>query len=126
MTQEDPGTPNTLTEEINAAYGRLTAEKESMQIAWHEMSDAEETAISDLGDDWVLAKNNDIRKALVREKLAEDESYQTSRKKYRGSRDAFRLAQIEIERIKTNIAALTAVGVSAPLILGNQQSALKS
>lgn len=124
MTQQNP-TPSsqTLVEQVNANYGFLFEAKQDMQRQWSIMQDSEETAISDLGEAWISAKNNDIRKALVREQLANDQDYQDARLKYREARDAFRLAQIEVERVKT----LTLVTpVAYPAVTGFQQSYIPS
>lgn len=106
----------TLSEQVELAYAELTAQKANMQESWNTLSMEEENAIQENLADWFDSKNNDIRKQKVVSWLATNEEYQDARKRYRAAKDAFRLAQIEVERVKTMIAAVVAYG---PALVGS-------
>ena len=89
-----------MEERINAAWDRVVELRRDMGFRKVEIENAEETAISDLGDEWTNAKNNDVRRALVREKLASEERYQENRKMYRAAREDLRVALLEVERLR--------------------------
>ena len=89
-----------MEERINAAWDEVVRARKSMELSRWATDDAEETAISDLGDEWTNAKNNDVRRALVREKLAEDLDYHEARNQYRKARAELRVALFEVERLK--------------------------
>ena len=105
MTTEHHGT---LEERIEAEFDRAIAAKSDMQTNASKIADSEETAKMDNLDEWTGAKNNDVRHSIVLRALAEDEDYHTARQGYRAARDRYRLAVLEIERLKLLVAARAA------------------
>jgi hypothetical protein len=99
-----------VEETINKAYDRAVQRRLEMAFRGSEIQDAEETAKMDNLDEWVAAKNNDVRRAIILRALADDERYHENRKMYRASREDLRIALINVERVKTLIAGYRAGG----------------
>lgn len=99
-----------LTARIEAAFDSAIVCKSRMQAEANDIAAAEETAKMDNLEEWTAAKNNDVRRAIVLRELADDEGYHASRKIYRAARDDYRLALLEIERLKVLVAHLGAAG----------------
>ncbi len=94
----------TLAERIEAAFDEAVGAKRRMQINLRGITELEETAKMENLDEWVGAKNNDVRRAIVLRDLAEDEDYDRARFEYDNARDRYRLALLEIERLKLLVA----------------------
>lgn len=93
-----------MEQRIEAAWDEAISQRSAMMAAETVMQNSEETAISDLGEEWANAKNNDIRKALVRDALAGDEGYQEARVGYRAARNVYRLKMMEVSKLRDLVA----------------------
>lgn len=95
----------TMEKRIELAWDEAIAHRARMIEAQHALADVEETAKMDNLDEWVGAKNNDVRRAIVLRALADDVEYHEARVAYRNEKDAFKLAMLHIERLRMLIAA---------------------
>lgn len=109
----------TIVDQVNKAYSELYEWRREMQVHADAISDAEETAVQDILEEWQKAKSNEVRRGLVNDELADNEEYHNHRRLYRDARNRFRLCQIEVERCKTLVAALNA---AYPMIQGQYES----
>lgn len=103
--ERDPIRRGTLSERIEAAYDRAQEHRAGMQLALWNMEGREQDAIERLGDEWINARNNDVRRALVGRALREDAAYQEARQSYRSNRDSYKLVLLDIERLKLLVEA---------------------
>jgi hypothetical protein len=94
----------TMTDRIEAVFNAAVAAKRNMQASANDVAAAEETAKMDNLDEWVGAKNNDVRRSIILRELDDDEAYYVARQLYRDARDSYRLALLEIERLKLLVA----------------------
>lgn len=94
----------TLNERIETAFDEAIEHRWLMLEARHQISNKEANAKVEHRDDWAGAKNNDVRKVLLEEWLANDDVYWQARLAYDKARDEFRVALLEIERLKLLVA----------------------
>ena len=97
-----------LEDRVNEAFDDAIRFRAAMQSAWRAMQQHEETAKMENLEEWVAAKNNDIRKAIVLRALEENHEYQTWRSQYADARDDLKLALLDIERVKLLVRAAEA------------------
>ena len=107
----------TLSERIEAAYDRAVGARRTMQIEQTVMADEEQSAKMDNLEEWTAAKNNDIRRAIVERALGEPNGvegapslYWNARRAYTDARNEYRLAHLEIERLRLLVEAVKAEG----------------
>lgn len=90
---------------IKETFDNLVESREAMMAAQGAMEDLEETAKMDNLNEWVAAKNNDVRRAIILRELSDNNEYHAHRRAYRDARDAFKLARLEVERIRMMVDA---------------------
>lgn len=94
-----------LPERIEVEFNQVVDAKAQMQFRAGQIHLAEETAKTDNLEEWTAAKNNEVRRAIVLSVLADDEAYHEARSVYQEARDRYRLALLEIERLKLLVEA---------------------
>lgn len=94
----------TLNERIETAFDEAIRHRRAMLEARYEVSNKEANAKLEYRDDWAGAKNNDVRRVLLEEWLAGDDVYWQARLAYDKARDEYRVALLEIERLKLLVA----------------------
>lgn len=100
-----------LYERIEEAYDRAIRERGSMLADLGTMRRIEERVKVEHKDEWAGAKNNDVRATLLAGWLAdEDYDYAAYRDCYEKARDEYRLALLEIERLRLLVEAAKAEG----------------
>ena len=100
----------TLSERIEAAYDRAIEARRAMLAARDAMAVLEAQAKQDHADEWAGAKNNDVRAVLLHGWLSGEDAYLEASDDYEGSRAAYRLALLEIERLRLLVEARKAEG----------------
>ena len=100
----------TLSERIEAAYDRAVEVEDHMQTLARQIELQEETAKMDNLEECTAAKNNDIRRAIILRALSEDEGYHVARSTYAVARNRYRLAHLEIERLRLLVEAAKVEG----------------
>jgi hypothetical protein len=98
----------TIVDQVNNAYSLLHEWKNDMQVHADAIADLEEDAVQDILEDWQKARSNEVRRGLLQDQLDDNDEYKNHRRAYRTARNNFRLAQLEVERCKTVIAAIHA------------------
>lgn len=108
---------SSLSERIENAYDVAVEAKRTMQVEQSIMADEEQSAKMDNLDEWTAAKNNDVRRSIIERELGEPGGvdgapslYWTARRAYIGARDRYRLALLEIERLRLLVEAAKAGG----------------
>lgn len=93
-----------LRERIEEAFDALIETRSAMDEHARDMQDAEMDAKLSHEDEYISAKNSEVRQVLMARWLAEDGEYQVARSRYLDARRDMRLATVEIERMKLLIA----------------------
>lgn len=94
-----------LAERIERAYNEVCEQKRIMQKTLREFRGWEAATKLEHGEEWAAAKNDNVRKVLLDGWLEEDLDYQKARDSYESHRDRYRLALLEIERLKLLVEA---------------------
>jgi hypothetical protein len=89
-----------LSERIEAAYDEAKAYRGRMFLERGEIEEREENAKIKHSQEWASAKNNDVRRVLLQEWLDGDAEYLHASQQYHIARNAYRLALLEIDRLK--------------------------
>lgn len=89
-----------LDEKINETWDRAIAYRQAMQSQARVVADYEETAKMENLEEWMGAKNSDQRKALILRVLADEDDYHNARDAYADARDRFKIAMLEVERLR--------------------------
>lgn len=100
----------TLTERIEAAYDEAIRLRREIDEARKILGDLETVEKIKHADEWTSAKNNDVRALLLASWLADHDAYHQGQMHYSGVRSAYRLALLEIERLKLLVEATKAEG----------------
>ena len=95
----------TLTERIEAAYDEAKGWREQMLYAQRNLDEMRAEAKSNHADEWAGAKNNDVRAVMLAGWLYGDSHYDKNVLEYQEGRIGFRLALLEIERLKLLVEA---------------------
>lgn len=95
----------TLIERIEAAFDRAIEARSKMDAALYLTRNLEAAAKADHADEWASAKNNDVRAVLLAGWLSGNEQYSLQREAYLGFQRTYRLALLEIERLKLLVEA---------------------
>lgn len=98
----------TIVDQVEKAYADLKTERANAQEAFSVMRREEENAIQEHLEEYVEAKNTDIRNANLKLWLSTNEEYQDARKRFYAAEDAAVLAKLEVDRIRTVISAIAA------------------
>lgn len=101
---KDARSGRTLTERIEAAWDEAIETRSVMLYASRNLEDLRAQAKLDHADEWAAAKNNDVRAVMLAGWLEEDDYYGRSVLEYQEGRMGFRLALLEIERLKLLVA----------------------
>lgn len=94
----------TLAERIEAAFDEAIEARSVMLYASRNLEDLRAQAKLEHADEWASAKNNDVRAVLLAGWLEEDDAYGKAVLEYQEGRIGFRLALLEIERLKLLVA----------------------
>jgi hypothetical protein len=101
----------TVIERIEDAYDAAAEHRANMHDAHGAMISQEEFVLK--GErlaEFRSAKSNEVRKALLKDWLSDDEDYLLQKERYEENRFAFRLAMLEIDRLRLLVQA---VGINA-------------
>lgn len=93
-----------LADRIEAAFDRAIKSKSLMQYSQLTMRLISDDAKLEHRDEYAGAKNNDVRAVLLHDWLQDELEYWAARKNYDEARDDYRLALLEIERLKLLVA----------------------
>lgn len=99
-----------LSERIEAAYDRAIEQRRIMFGARDAMTGMEAGAKQQHADEWAAAKNNDVRAVLLYGWMGEEDDYLEAFDDYEGARMAYRLALLEIERLRLLVEAAKVEG----------------
>ena len=99
-----------LSERIEAAYDRAMELRKAMMQDLLMVRVKEQQAKLEHADEWASAKNSEVRGVLLAGWLASDEHYEAYKDNYEGHRDRYRLAHLEIERLRLLVEAAKAEG----------------
>lgn len=99
-----------LSERIEAAYDRAIEQRAIMLEARDAMAALEAGAKQDHAEEWATAKNNDVRAVLLHGWMADEDNYLEAFDDYEGGRKEYRLALLEIERLRLLVEAAKAEG----------------
>lgn len=105
-----------LSERIEAAYDRATEARRAMTVARNVMADIEANAKQEHPEEWASAKNNDVRAVLLARWVAENPTGDTSddyfetRAERQDAELTFKLALLEIERLRLLVEAAKVEG----------------
>jgi hypothetical protein len=89
-----------LSERIEAAYDETIKLRDDMALDKAVLRAKEEAAKLDHADEWEKAKNSEVRSVLLAGWLADDSTYAQAYGRYMSNREDYRLALLEIERLK--------------------------
>lgn len=103
ITGDRKGLP--LITRIEETFDALIVSRQAMDEYGREMRDQETDAKLSHEDEYVGAKNGEVRSVLMARWLSEDGEYQEARHKYLDARRDMRLATINVERLKLLVAA---------------------
>ena len=95
----------TLAERIEAAFDEAKACRETMLDAGRNLEEMRAGAKLDHAEEWAGAKNNDVRAVMLAGWLEEESGYGKNVVEYQEGRDGYKLALLEIERLKLLVAA---------------------
>lgn len=93
-----------LEQRIEKVFDVASLLRQDMQIAMLSMVESEEAVKADCLDEWMAAKNNDVRKAIIQRELVQNDEYQSARLDYRRARDDYQRTLLEIQRLKLLVA----------------------
>lgn len=99
-----------LSERIEKAYDRAIEQRGIMLEARDAMTSLEAGAKQDHADEWAAAKNNEVRAVLLYGWMAGENDYLEAFDDYEGARKEYRLALLEIERLRLLVEAAKAEG----------------
>lgn len=103
-----------LVERIEAAYDRAIQARRDMIVARNVLANIEANAKQEHEEEWASAKNNDVRAVLLAGWIAESptgdtgDDYFETRAERQEAELAFKLALLEIERLKLLVEAAKA------------------
>lgn len=103
---EDRGLPaEDLEVRIESTFDELVMERRLMLEAEREISLKETNAKVENMEQWIAAKNGEVRSSLLAKWLEGDDEYWTYRKTYDDSRKNFRVGLLEAKRFELLIGA---------------------
>lgn len=79
--------------------------RQALHEAQNLLDDMTVVAKLTLGDEWLYAKNNDVRHLLIERHYSESLPYAQAKDDYRQSKLALRIALLEIERVRLQVQA---------------------
>ncbi len=97
-----------IATEIEQSYGRAIKARAAMFEMQRAIRHAEATAKVDHLDEWASAKNNDVRFVLLATWLQDNEEYWKQRRAYDSASEDYRMAHLEIARLKLLIQLVAA------------------
>lgn len=90
---------------IERAYDDAKNERLAMHRALETIRAVEAGAKAAHSEEWASAKNNDVRAVMLAEWCCEDSDYDQARADYDEAKIGFRLATLEIERLRLLVEA---------------------
>lgn len=97
-----------MEQKINEVFDRVIGAKRLVQTAAYAIKSQEMDARMENLDEWIQARNNDVRQAIIDRALANDQDYWSDRVQYENARDEYELAMLEVERLRVLIASARA------------------
>ena len=94
-----------LESEIKEAYEKAKQARIALSMLDHQLEDMRLVAKLTMGDEWVNAKNNDVRKMMVERYFADNMDYAQVVEAQREAKLNFRLAMLDVEYVKALILA---------------------
>lgn len=95
--------PTTFTQRIEQEHDIMKVYVQNAQQARAAIDDAEMDAIKELGDDYETARNSEVRQALIRRQLDDNDDYWEAKRALRGSQHLIEQQEIELKKLRMMI-----------------------